>query len=245
MTECLPGSSSGWAVGVVVPACNEETSVVACLDAIIDSLHASPAAANAWIVLVADSCQDQTVELARACLAGRGTVIVSSAGSPGVARRLGVGQVLQHFAGHPLERLWIANTDADSRPAADWIRHQLDLADRGYCAVAGIVRVESIGMLRPEAVRTVFDDYILHPDGTHPHVHGANLGVRADAYLDAGGWSDLRLAEDHCLWSRVNSKQWRVASSIASVVTTSGRLAGRAAGGFADTLRIKVERLYA
>jgi cellulose synthase/poly-beta-1,6-N-acetylglucosamine synthase-like glycosyltransferase len=74
-------------------------------------------------------------------------------------------------------------------------------------------------------------------DVTHPHVHGANLGIRADAYLDAGGWSDLALAEDHCLWGRVRACGWRVASSVACVVTTSGRLNGRAQGGFADTLR--------
>jgi hypothetical protein len=41
---------------------------------------------------------------------------------------------------------------------------------------------------------------VTYEDGTHPHVHGANLGIRADAYSDAGGWNDLTVAEDHCLW---------------------------------------------
>jgi hypothetical protein len=72
-------------------------------------------------------------------------------------------------------------------------------------------------------------------------VHGANLGVRADAYADAGGWSDLTVAEDHCLWSRVRARGWRTIASVGSVVLTSGRLHGRARGGFADTLRRNFE----
>ena len=246
MNESKAGpGGGGWAVGIVVPACNEESSIEACIDSITESIDSSSSATASWIVVAADSCRDRTVELARSRLAGRGSVVECAAASPGVARRLGAEEVLHHFAGYPLERVWIANTDADSCPAKDWIHQQLSLAERGYCAVAGIVRVESIGKLHPETIHTLLDDYVLHADGTHPHVHGANLGFRADAYLDAGGWSDLRLAEDHCLWSRVRAKGWRVASSIGSVVMTSGRLIGRASGGFADKLRLKVERLYA
>ena len=50
-------------------------------------------------------------------------------------------------------------------------------------------------------------DYIARPDGTHAHVHGANLGIRADAYLDVGGWSDASLAEDHCLWNQCHAER--------------------------------------
>ncbi len=62
------------------------------------------------------------------------------------------------------------------------------------------------------------------------------MGVRADAYLDVGGWSDLKVSEDHCLWGRLRRRGWRLQSPTASVVLTSGRLQGRAQGGFADTL---------
>jgi hypothetical protein len=128
-------------------------------------------------------------------------------------------------------------------PSHDWLRQQLDLANRGYCGVAGIVRLRDTE--RPDIIRSHLDDYVLHPDGTHPHVHGANFGLRADAYLDVGGWNDLALAEDHCLWKRLAAKQWKTVASIASVVTTSARLQGRAQGGFADSLRQKVGSICA
>ena len=234
-----------WLVGVVVPACNEESTIESCIDSILTALDTSSQVGSSWVAVVADCCHDGTVDRARLRLGNRGEIIECAASSPGVARRLGAQSVLRRFAPSPTADIWIANTDADSQARADWITRQLALADQGYCGVAGIVRIEASDCSRPELIPALLEDYVVHADGTHPHVHGANLGIRADAYLDAGGWSSLVLAEDHCLWSRVRARGWRVISSIASVVTTSGRLHGRAAGGFADTLRRKIELLYA
>jgi cellulose synthase/poly-beta-1,6-N-acetylglucosamine synthase-like glycosyltransferase len=234
-----------WSVGVVIPACNEEATIEACIESIQDALAGYSQVASSWIVVVADSCTDSTVELANAALGDGGTVIECSVASPGLARRQGAGEVLRHFAGQPLERIWIANTDADSAPHSDWIAQQLRLAADGFCGVAGIVHLQPDALENPEVLRHFKSDYHVHADGTHPHVHGANLGVRADAYLDAGGWGDFTVAEDHALWSCVRGRGWRVISSIASVVTTSGRLYGRARGGFADALRRKIQLVCA
>ncbi len=216
-----------WAVGVVVPARDEEASIGNCIQSITQALDACPGLIHTWIAIVADSCRDRTVERAREALGSRGVVLECAAQSPGIARRIGAEAVLGRFAEHQSSSLWIANTDADSAPPRDWISGHLSLAAQGYCAVAGIVRVESIADLEPAAVRELLTDYSVDPDGSHSHVHGANFGIRADAYLDAGGWSHLALAEDHCLWRRVRARDWRVVSSTASVVTTSGRLTGR------------------
>jgi cellulose synthase/poly-beta-1,6-N-acetylglucosamine synthase-like glycosyltransferase len=229
---------------VVIPARDEESFIDSCLRATLQSLDAS-VVAETWVVVVADSCRDTTVERARAGLRDRGVVLECEARSVGVARRLGVNAILERFASASPSAVWIANTDADSQPTLDWITRQLCLAAQGYCAVAGIVRVQEIDSLAPELLTAVLDEYVVNVDGTHPHVHGANLGIRADAYLDAGGWSSRSLAEDHCLWSRVRARQWSVVASASSVVSTSGRLMGRAAGGFADTLRHRLELLYA
>jgi cellulose synthase/poly-beta-1,6-N-acetylglucosamine synthase-like glycosyltransferase len=235
----------GWSVGVVVPACNEEATIEACVVSIRDALAACAEAASSWIVVVADSCADSTVELARAALGDSGTVIECAVASPGLARRRGANDVLRHFATQPQGHIWIANTDADSQPQSDWIMRQLQLADDDYCGVAGIVHIQRADVERPEILQAFWSDYALYADGSHPHVHGANLGIRADAYMDAGGWGDLAVAEDHALWACVRARGWHVISSISSIVTTSGRLCGRARGGFADALRRKTELIYA
>ncbi|HEV8115625.1 MAG TPA: hypothetical protein VGP53_05245, partial [Acidimicrobiales bacterium] len=95
------------------------------------------------------------------------------------------------------------------------------------------------------------DSFSDHPTGTatafearypgqshlgHSHVHGANIGARADAYQRAGGWGELHLAEDHDLWRRLREVGERCLATTNLWVTTSGRALGRADGGFADLL---------
>ena len=72
--------------------------------------------------------------------------------------------------------------------------------------------------------------------GPHPHVHGANLGVRASAYLDVGGFPPLALSEDHALWHALRSGGHPVVATRRVWVATSARRQSRASGGFADTL---------
>jgi cellulose synthase/poly-beta-1,6-N-acetylglucosamine synthase-like glycosyltransferase len=225
-----------WHVGVVIPAQNEESGVERCIRSVLASCDACDRCDGSWIVVVADGCTDGTAELARRSLGGRGTVVECSIGSPGAARRIGVSEVLRHFGGKDPGRVWLANTDADTHVPRDWIDTHLRHADSNAEAVAGIVQLDPDG-LREDVKGLFARTYELAPNGTHAHVHGANLGVRADAYLDVGGWSDLAVAEDHCLWGRLMRRGWRLLSPVGSVVHTSGRLEGRARGGFADTLR--------
>jgi hypothetical protein len=76
----------------------------------------------------------------------------------------------------------------------------------------------------------------MHGDGTHPHVHGANIGVRADVYLEAGGWTPLETGEDHDLWNRLSGSGCTKRSIAQLKVITSGRRIGRAPHGFAEAL---------
>jgi len=225
-----------WHLGVVIPARNEERTIARCIASVLASGAATNRCRGIWIAVVADRCTDRTVELARHELVCHGQVIECAAGSAGAARRIGAAAVLRHFEGTCLERVWLANTDADTHVPLEWIDTHLQLADDHAEAVAGIVELDSEGLNND--VRELFArSYAVRADGTHTHVHGANFGVRADAYLDAGGWSDLAVAEDHCLWGRLRRRGSRLLSCAASVVHTSGRLQGRAIGGFADTLR--------
>ncbi len=151
-----------------------------------------------------------------------------------MARRLGVSHILSQDPGDPAT-MWLATTDADGTVPADWLCTQLDLADTGAVAVAGIVVLdEGADPTLAGRHRAV---YTLHPDGTHPHVHGANLGVRADAYLDVGGWSDdPAVGEDQRMWTQLRDRGWPVSASSSSWVTTSSRTVGRVDGGFATDL---------
>ena len=230
-----PVSSTGtaWTVGVVIPACDEAATIVSCVRSVCRALDELGNPLRSWVAVVADACTDDTAQRAQTALGPRGEVIESSARAAGAARQIGAQAILRRFTCIPRDALWIANTDADSSVPTDWIREQLRLAAQGYCGVAGIVGVDFVGGLPHSSLRRIMHDYVVHPDGSHPHVHGANMGVRADAYLDAGGWKELRLAEDHCLWNRIRARNWQTISSSSSRVTTSGRLKGRAPGGFA------------
>jgi glycosyltransferase involved in cell wall biosynthesis len=227
--------ASGWCVGIVVPARNEEETIAACIESIRRACAAAHDAVESWIVVVSDHSSDRSAARARSALGPYGEVIECDVRSAGAARRLGCEAALAHFHAVPRERLWLANTDADTFVTADWLSVQLTAAEQGAAAVAGIVVLDERAVHEARA-REVFKRTYLTERDTHSHVHGANLGLRADAYLETGGWSLLRLAEDHCLWRRLRQNGWRVISPTNSVVTTSGRLKGRAVGGFADTL---------
>jgi len=237
-----PARKRPWSVGVVVPAKDEEASIASCIESIRRSCE-SVSLRKYWIVIVADSCTDGTVPRARRALQGVGEVVECNARSAGSARRLGVDAVLAHFGGTDLRRIWLANTDADSLVPSDWLAVQLQLADAGIAAVAGIVKLEEGGS--PAAHELYRATYLTRPDGTHGHVHGANLALRADAYRDAGGWAHRPLAEDHCLWNRLKRRGWRLSSPVSSVVVTSARLIGRARGGFADTMKARIDAQFA
>ena len=226
-----------WSIGVVVPAQNEAATIERCIRSIRRAHEALDLKARLWIVVVADCCTDETAALARASLDRCGEVLECAVRSAGAARQLGAAAVLAHFTGAPSKSTWLANTDADSHVPPDWLRRQLEYACEGDIAVAGIVQLEINSSESRRADDALRRDYRLADDGSHTHVHGANLGVRADAYIAVGGWSSVPLAEDHCLWNRLKAGGWRLRSSALSCVTTSSRLHGRAVGGFADTLR--------
>jgi cellulose synthase/poly-beta-1,6-N-acetylglucosamine synthase-like glycosyltransferase len=232
----------GWCVGIVVPARNEEDSIEACVASILASCRQAPIA-DYWVVVVADSCTDATASRARQAVGEYGMVIRCNGQSAGTARGVGVEAVLERYARRESSRVWLANTDADTTVPPDWLEVQLGIADTGVTGVAGIVRLEENGCAAAhELYRTT---YLTHANGTHAHVHGANLSMRADAYLDAGGWSNRPLAEDHCLWGRLKQRGWPLSSTVSSVVVTSARLIGRACGGFADTLKSKIDEAHA
>ncbi|MER5777404.1 glycosyltransferase [Streptomyces sp. NPDC002039] len=221
------------ALAVVIPAHDEEALLPAALAAVrTATLPPALRRLRVLTVVVADHCRDDTAYLAREAGA---TVVTGSFRNPGQARAVGVRRALREL-GRSASHAWIATTDADSEVPADWLVHQLDRAREGWEAVVGTVTLPHASPLA-ERLRTRYE--VTRPsDGEwrHPHVHGANLGVTAQAYLSVGGFPPLGVGEDHALVDALKHAGHRVLTTAACPVLTSARVRGRARGGFADDL---------
>ncbi len=217
----------------VIPARNEARRIGACLRSVAESAEALPPSMSSTVVVVADSCHDDTADVAAMCLdPARDLIVHTTQRCAGGSRRVGVAEALRRIAADP-SRVWVCSTDADTTVPSDWFDVHLEAAREGHIAIAGVVRLDDAA--DPLLVAQFEATYQRHPDGSHPHVHGANLGFRADAYLSAGGWPTLATGEDHDLWRRLVS----LGATIASVrlsVTTASRFIGRAPAGFAADL---------
>jgi glycosyltransferase involved in cell wall biosynthesis len=231
-------------VAVVVPANNEGATVAATLESIDDARRQLDGDVTSTVVVVLDACTDDTLarvmqlrQRATAPLLTAPSVVHIEARSAGAARAAGFARAL-HAAPVCPERMWIATTDADTVVPSDWLRSQLASAEDGLDAIAGIV---DLGPDAPLDLRRRFSSrYALVADGSHRHVHGANMGMRGSAYLASGGWAAIETGEDQELWRRLGEVGRCVASTSVSV-RTSARLVGRAPNGFAADLRALIE----
>jgi glycosyltransferase involved in cell wall biosynthesis len=214
-------------VAIVVPARDEQTLLPGCLDALAVAVESSPLPTRTIVVL--DRCTDRSGEICRR--RGIDTIEVGHA-NVGRTRHAGVTQALHEGPSAP--KLWIANTDADSRVPPDWIAEQVRLADEGADAVLGLVEIHSDVDLPALRVHQVDYGRRLRADGSHSHVHGANLGIRASTYQRAGGFPPLTDHEDRQLVSRVHALHSPVVVTTTTLrVKTSSRTLGRCDAGFA------------
>jgi glycosyltransferase involved in cell wall biosynthesis len=221
-------------VGVVVPAADEELVLRDCLRALRasrDDLRARYGSGFAVrVVVVLDACTDGS---GRIVAEAHDVETVSiSARQVGAARRAGCEHLLRDES-RPGE-VWLANTDADSRVPRNWLADMVEHADAGADLVLGTVR-PARGL--SAGLRAAWYDSHVLTDG-HPHVHGANFGIRADVYRTLGGWPVLATGEDETLAARAAARpDVRVVRTARSPVSTSTRLIARAPYGFSSYLR--------
>ena len=231
------GGSGADAVGVVVPAKNEEAGIAAALAAVLASLDRARRerpGLRVRAVCVTDGSTDRTDEIVRE-LAGRRAeleLLHDELGTVGAARAAGCDALLGWHADS--SRLWIVTTDADSLVPSDWIAAHLKAADSGDDAFVGTVAPNPEGT-RPDVLAAWHARHRLE-DG-HPYVFGANLGFRGSAYRAAGGFEPRGHGEDVALVAALRASGARVRSADAGRVLTSGRLEGRVAEGFSSYLR--------
>lgn len=235
-------------VGVIVPAHNEQDLLPSCLASLCRAARALRGM-PVHVVVVADACRDRTVEAARR---GGASVVTISARSAGAARAAGARELLRRTGHLDPASVWLATTDADTLVPARWLRQQARYATQGWDALVGTVKVTDWSGY-PTGTRSLFRErYERGPEqpsepgepngrdsgvtGRHPHVHGANLGFRASAYLRAGGFAALATAEDHALVAALTAAGSRVLRTRALPVVTSARRDSRAPYGFGDYL---------
>jgi hypothetical protein len=186
------GTAGIEAVGVVVPAHNEETLLPACLAAL------RRVAASVGVPV---PCWWSPIPAPTGPPPSRERAVPGSSPSGrnvGAARAAGMAELLRLTAGVDPSAVWLATTDADTVVPPGWLERQLRYAGQGWDVVLGTVTVADWDG-HPPHVPAAFDALYEFGDGPHQHVHGANLGIRASAYLAAGGFRSLRTAEDHAL----------------------------------------------
>lgn len=233
-------------VGIIVPAKNESQNLPACLVALAQAAIRVTVAVH--VVVVLDDCTDasaQAVADIRDTLAqvvpGRFTPEALTVGfsNVGAARGFGADHLLARYVS---KTLWLATTDADSVVPANWLSAQLACADAGVDAVAGTIAVHDWQDRPLKVIEQATADYVhpagamSRPNGGHRHVHGANLGVRADAYLGAGKFPAYPVHEDVALVTALEAAGRRIAWVSDMPVTTSARRHARSPGGFAAYL---------
>lgn len=220
-------------VHVVIPARDEQQRLPRCL--------ASVAAARAALregrpdltvetTVVLDRCVDRSVDVARR--AGVRTLVVDH-GNVGAARHAGVRVALGRAAsgGVGPADLWVACTDADTVVPPHWLVGQVALAE-SHDAVVGTV--EPLGLTDADVLSAWRARHLL-VEG-HPHVHGANLGLRGSTYLEVGGFRPLPVDEDVDLVRRIRAGATRWVATDRVRVASSARRTPRCGGGFADYL---------
>jgi hypothetical protein len=255
---------------VAIPAKNEEERINACLHSLNHQVgkDGRPIDAPSFgVVLVVNNSTDRTFEIACASSARLRVPILlievefgGTLAHAGGARRLAMDVAANWLerAGH--ERSVILSTDADSCVPADWISANLAEIDAGVDAVAGLIVLDQEEEARlPAALRlrgglehcyeqllteisARLDPQAHNPWPTHWTGSGANFAVSLDAYRRIGGLPRLPIGEDRAILRELARHDCRIRHSPNIVVTTSGRLVGRAPGGVADTMKLRVER---
>jgi glycosyltransferase involved in cell wall biosynthesis len=210
-------------IGVVIPAHNEETHIVGCLSSVLlASRHQVLKGEPVAILVVLDDCSDNTSRLVS--IQGVATLDVDFR-NVGKARATGADHLLAAGAN------WLAFTDADTVVPHDWLARQIEFkAD----AVCGTVEVDSWND-HGELVRSKYMELYQFIEN-HRHIHGANLGLSAEAYRNAGGFQHLAAHEDVHLVADLERIGARIVWTATNPVITSARKDYKCRGGFGEYL---------
>jgi glucosyl-3-phosphoglycerate synthase len=233
---------------VVIPARNEEELLARCLRA----LAAQTVPRGSFLtILVLNGCTDRTESVAVNAAAQLGLnlrVLASPSTGAGPARRAGMDAAAQLLLELDHEDGLIACTDADSRPAPDWLERQLEHVADGARAIAGLIELdEEESRALPAAVlrRRRREGAIRlgrvrerEPRAGHHHFAGASIGVTARVYRLVGGLEPVAALEDATFEARLRGHGIAILRAADVRVRTSTRSDGRAPRGLAIDMAV-------
>jgi len=235
---------------VVVPAHDEEHTIAACLGAL--AAQSVPRDSFETIVVL-DACGDATGDVVSATARQLGLEVITLRGpgsGVGAARRMGMEAAATRLLALGRPGGLIACTDADSRPAADWLERQLGHLARGARAIAGMIELDprESRALPPGVLRRRDRDAAqrLHrvrdrdPDAGHHHFAGASIGIDAGTYREVGGLEPVTALEDATFAQRLHDYDIPILRARDVRVQTSARPTGRAARGLSVDLDVSI-----
>ncbi len=241
-------------VAVAVPVRDEEDRLEACLDA----LDRQVCGRADHIVVLLNNCTDRSAEIARGMRSRLNStlhviemLLPPERANAGHARRLAMNQAARRAGAAGV----ILTTDADGRVDPEWVGANLAALHAGADAVAGWVELDPqdwgaipMALHEADALECGYDSACdalhagLDPDPDdpwprHTQASGASLAVTVAAYRAAGGLPAVPCGEDRAFVTALRQIDARVRHAPECRVVVSGRLAGRAVGGMADTIR--------
>ena len=233
---------------VVVPARDEEDQIAGCIRA----LAAQTVPREQFeVIVVLDACADRTAEVAEliARQHSLGLLLIDGPGyGAGAARRAGMDLAAERLLAQGRADGLVACTDADSRPAPDWLARQLAHVGAGAGAVAGLIELEpdESRRLAPEVLRRRERDAArrlelvrqAEPGAAHHHFAGASIGITAGAYRAVGGLEPLAALEDAAFAQRLAQADIPILRAEDVRVRTSARADGRAVRGLSVDLAV-------
>ena len=242
---------------IVIPAHDEEEHIAGCVTA----LGAQTVPRDQFeVILVLDVCSDQTGRVAERIarkLSVRLSLLDGPGAGAGAARRVGMDVAAERLLAQGAEDGLVACTDADSRPAPDWLARQLAHVRAGVRAVAGLIELapDESDRLAPEVLRRRERDALARlervrrtdPAAAHHHFAGASIGVTAGVYRAVGGLEPVAVLEDAAFAERLARAGIPILRTDDVRVRTSARQTGRAARGLSVDLAVSswaAERRY-